>query len=119
MGIPGYVITSIVITLLIIVIFQAISQANRKLEDKIYENPKMAKEYVKRNKIILEKAIDLNKKVGKFLLIFHPVLFIIFFTIPVLGIILLTIEVLILIMYIFNMMITSSVKKKIKKFENL
>lgn len=113
------VVISVLITLVIIAISQSIIKVRRKAENVIYKNPKMAKEYVKKNKVILEKGIDLNKKTRLFLLISIPVLFIVFFTIPILGIVLLIMDFLILIMFVFNILLTRSVKDKIKKFENL
>lgn len=114
------VITAIIITGFIIMIFKAVIQANRKIEEQIIsKNSKMTKEYVKRLEFLLERIINLNK-VGKILLFVSiPLSLIVFFFIPFLGIIVLCMEIIILTSYVLTLMTKSSLEKKIKRFEKL
>jgi len=114
------VITAVIITGLIIIIFRAIVQANRKIEEQIIsKNHKMTKDYVKRLEFLLKRAVELNKVVRILLFVSIPLSLIVFFIIPVLGVIVLTMEVLVLTTFVLITMTKSSLEKKIARFRKI
>ncbi|MBU8589608.1 hypothetical protein KM925_27355 [Priestia megaterium] len=116
----NYVIISLIVTLVIIIVFQGISKMNKKLErDYIAKSPEKIIEYIKRNEELLERTNKLNKKMLNFLTFTIIAVIAVFIFVPVFTPIFFIASLFTFTLLILNIILRSSLKDRLKIFKNL
>ncbi|MED3852095.1 hypothetical protein P4607_12080 [Priestia megaterium] len=117
---PNYVTISLIVTLVIIIVFQGISRMNRKIErDYIAKNPTKVKEYIKRNEELLERTNKLNKKMLNFLTFTIIAVIAVFIFVPFFTPICFIASLLAFTLLILNIILRSSLEDRLKIFKSL